>query len=307
MFGIDGDLHVVADEVLAVGAFHLPAVGVGEGHFVLAAGLQLAQQLVVMAVMFLELSDLFLQPLSAGRGGHPFGLGVLPIQFAQILFDAGFDLLEQFAQLFLGVVAAGIVHCLELAAVDGHQFGAEEFQAAAEQVEMFEQGFKGGAVVAAEVGDGFEVRSHAAQQPDQFQIAGGFGFQAAAGADAVQVAVEVKLEQVCRMIGWPAGDRRLGVGEAQGLKVQALDVGVDEAGGGIGGDVIVQAGREQLDFGSVGAAQVAHGFGRSERRRRPRVQKNRRKVFTQSVTVAATPHVDVTRLQFPRPPAARIA
>lgn len=35
--GIDGGRHVIADEMPAVGAFHLPAVGVGQRDFVLAA------------------------------------------------------------------------------------------------------------------------------------------------------------------------------------------------------------------------------------------------------------------------------
>ena len=51
--------------------------------------------------------------------------------------------------------------------------------------------------------------------------------------------MEVEFEQVGGVIGRTAGGSGLGVGETQGDEVQALDVGVHEAGGGVGGDVIL--------------------------------------------------------------------
>ena len=99
----------------------------------------------------------------------------------------------------------------------------------------------------------------AAQEPDQFEIAGGLGFEAAAGAQAVEVAVEIKLEQIRRVIGRAAGGGGLGAREAERLEIQAFDIGVKEACRGVGGDVILQAGREELDLGAVRAAEVAHG------------------------------------------------
>ena len=115
-----------------------------------------------------------------------------------------------------------------------------------------------------------------------FEVAGGLGFQAAAGADALEVAVEVELEEIGGVIGWAAGGLGLGVGEAQSLEVETLDISVDEASGGIGGDVVVEAGREKLDFGSVGAAQVAHGFGDRIASDPAAFKKTRGKVFTQA-------------------------
>ena len=106
VFGIDGHLDMVADEV-PVGTFHFPAVGVGQGNFVLAALLEIPEQFVVAALVFFELGDLVLQRLAAGGGGDALGLGVLAVEFTQIFVDAGFDFLEQFAQLLLGCSGGG--------------------------------------------------------------------------------------------------------------------------------------------------------------------------------------------------------
>ncbi len=65
----------------------------------------------------------------------------------------------------------------------------------------------GRSIVAAEVGDGLEVRHQAAGQPHQLEVALGLSFEPAAGGDAVEVAVDVDLEQGGKMIGGPA--RRL--------------------------------------------------------------------------------------------------
>jgi hypothetical protein len=285
VLGIDGHRHVVAHGHL----LHPAAVGVRQRDFGLGGGLHLRQQFVIPALAFLEHGDLFLQRGAAGGGGHTFGRGVLPVQFAQVFVDAGFHFLHQAPELFLGVVAARVVDRFELAAVDGHQFGAEQVELAAEEVEVFEEGFEGAAVVLAEVGDGLEVRAQTAQQPDHFEVAGGLGFEAAAGADAVEVAVEVEFEPVGGVIGRPAGGGGLGVGEPQGGEVQALDVGVKEAGRGVGGDVIVQAGGQELDWGSVGAALVAHHVRwLSYGSRRPLPGSKTGSVFTRSVTPAAT-------------------
>ena len=63
--------------------------------------------------------------------------------------------------------------------------------------------FESGAVVLAKVGDGLEVGLETAQEPADFGLAGGLGFAPAAGADTLEVAVEVKLAEVGRVIGRP--------------------------------------------------------------------------------------------------------
>src|SRR5258706_14277225 len=52
-----------------------------------------------------------------------------------------------------------------------------------------------GAVVAAEIGDGLEIGHQTARQPHQFDVALGFPFEPAARRDAVQIAIEIYLQQ----------------------------------------------------------------------------------------------------------------
>jgi hypothetical protein len=54
-------------------------------------------------------------------------------------------------------------------------------------------------VVAAEVGDAVVARAQTAEQPDQLDVAPAFRLQPSAGADAVEVAVQIQLEHVARV------------------------------------------------------------------------------------------------------------
>ena len=56
------------------------------------------------------------------------------------------------------------------------------------------------AVVLPEVGDGLEVGSQPSGQPHQLDVALGLTLQAATGLNAVQIAVDVQLQQYRRMI-----------------------------------------------------------------------------------------------------------
>jgi hypothetical protein len=70
---------------------------------------------------------------------------------------------HQLLELLGRVVTLGAVDRLELCSVDGDELGAEQLEFAAEQIELLEHPFEAGAVVLAEVGDGFEIRPQAAQ------------------------------------------------------------------------------------------------------------------------------------------------
>ena len=52
------------------------------------------------------------------------------------------------------------------------------------------------AVVAAEISNGSVVRLQMPQQPDHLDVAMGLSFEATAGSHTVQVAVDVKLQQI---------------------------------------------------------------------------------------------------------------
>ena len=185
-------------------------------------------------------------------------------------------------------MAPAVVGRLEFAPVDGHQFRAEEIQPAAQQVEVLEQRLERRAVVPAEIRDGLEIRAHPAQQPDHFEIARRLGLQTPARTHAVQIAVEIELEQIRRVIRRPPRLLGLRAGETQRRKVEPLGVSVDEARRGVVTDVVLHAGREELDLGSIRAAQAAHGGASKILARASAFKIMCGKVFTQSVPSSAT-------------------
>ena len=80
---------------------------------------------------------------------------------------------------------------------------------AAQQDELAADLADGFAVVAAEVGDRLEVRRQPPGEPDQLDVALRFALQPTARRHAVQVAVDVDLQQRRRVIRRPARLRRL--------------------------------------------------------------------------------------------------
>lgn len=66
-----------------------------------------------------------------------------------------------------------------------------------------------GAIVGAEIGDGLEVGFQRPQQPDDLDVAVAFGFQSAARPYAVEITVDVQLEQIAGRVARPAGRLRL--------------------------------------------------------------------------------------------------
>ena len=65
---------------------------------------------------------------------------------------------------------------------------AKQVHLTAEQYKLAEHCAKHVAVIAAEVGNGLEVRLQVPQQPDHLEIAVGLAFQSSAGPDPIQVA-----------------------------------------------------------------------------------------------------------------------
>ncbi len=139
-----------------------------------------------------------------GRGGP----GLLPVsrfERGHVAGDALFDLLDPKPQLGWREALVARVHRLELAAVDRDQAVGEQVQLAAQQDELAAGGLDGGTVVAAEVGDGLEVRREAPGQPDHLEVALRLTLQAPAGGHAVEIAVDVELQQRGWMVAGAAG------------------------------------------------------------------------------------------------------
>src|ERR1700730_11919136 len=77
--------------------------------------------------------------------------------------------------------------------IHGDKFASEQIETPAQDNERAENRAKSGAIVAAEIGDRLEIRLQAAQQPDQLDVAIGFGFQPPTRPNPVQIAIDIKL------------------------------------------------------------------------------------------------------------------
>ena len=112
------------------------------------------------------------------------------------------------------------------------------------------------AVVAAEVGDGFVIGRQASGQPHQLDVALALPLKPAAGLDAVEVAVDVQLQQHRRMITWPSrrrGDHR----KAKPIQIQRIDEGLDHSHRIIGIDIILQRRRQKRSLSTIRAFDEA--------------------------------------------------
>ena len=120
-----------------------------------------------------------------------------------------------------------------IACVEQLQVPAQLHEAAADIADAL-------AVVMTEVGNGLEVGRKSTGQPHQLDVALRLALQPPAGRNAVQVAVDVELEQHRRVVRRPTGRGRLSAGEAQSPQIELFDEGVDRANRIVFGDVVVE-------------------------------------------------------------------
>ncbi|MNE80722.1 hypothetical protein D3C80_1773210 [compost metagenome] len=124
------------------------------------------------------------------------------------LFDPPLDLVG-------GEILVTGVHRLELGAVDGDQGRAKQAQLAAQHHELGASRLDRRTILAAEVGDGLVVWRQPPRQPHQLDVALRLSLQPPAGLHLVQVAVDVELQQHCRMVSRSARRRRRHAAEPQ--------------------------------------------------------------------------------------------
>ena len=87
----------------------------------------------------------------------------------------------------------------------------------------------------------------------------GLGFKASTGPDAVEVPVDVELEQIGRIVARAARRLRAHAGEPGDLEIELIDEGFDEADGIVRTDVVIDhLGQQQL-LGAIRAGNVRHG------------------------------------------------
>ena len=122
--------------------------------------------------------------------------GIALVEPLKIIVELGVGEFDELGQRRAGEIAILVVDRLDPRAVHRQQLSTEQVQLPAQQHELAEHRAEGVAVVAAEIGDGLEVGLQVTQQPDHLDIAVGLGLEPAARSDAIQVAVDVELQQI---------------------------------------------------------------------------------------------------------------
>src|SRR5277367_2014647 len=264
----------------------MPAVGIstnlttrpiGQRNLALAGAFQFLRQLGIPATTLFQNGNLLGQVLRRGAGRRTV-LSISVIEAGQIVGKPLIRPLDQPFQLLAGEVAIGAIDRLQPGAVDRYQLTAKQIELAAEQHELAEHRFEGVAVVLAEISDGLEVGPQSAQQPDHFEIAGGLSFKPAAGSHPIDVAINVELEQVGRIVSWTAGVFRLNPGKACLIEVQIIDERVDEADRIVAMNVVIDPRRQKLGLVAITAFNVVHATILADQlaKRNPRQPENSR-------------------------------
>jgi hypothetical protein len=128
-----------------------------------------------------------------------------------------------------GVRHAWRVDGLELRSVDGDARLRQQTHLSAKIDETGAHLLDPAAIVSAEIGDRLVVGREPPEQPDHFQIAACFPFQAAARLNAIEITVDVELEQRRRVIARSPSRRRLDVLKTHPTEVESLDERIDDA------------------------------------------------------------------------------
>src|SRR6476646_10365071 len=96
------------------------------------------------------------------------------------------------------------------------------------------------AVVLAEIRNGLEVRRQLPRQPDQLDVALAFALKAAARRNAIEIAINVYLEQGPRMIARPPLFQRLNPTKAKLAKIKTFNESVNRTNQIVLGHVVVK-------------------------------------------------------------------
>ena len=223
-------------------ALHDPTVRVGERNLVQVARLHQLPNLLERALLLSQRGNLLLQVLDS-IWERLLLLGLLRIVLVQLLEVASQPLVNQLPvdlEALGGVVPLHGVHRPELAPVDGRQPWVQKPEPPTEfhhlpkhQSDLIDAGHP-------EVGDGLEVGSQLAHQPDHLEVPMTLSFQLPTGTDSVEVAVEVELQQIGGVVRGSTHLVRFGVDKPHLPEVQAIDEGIDEPNRVLLGNIVVE-------------------------------------------------------------------
>ena len=170
---------------------------------------------------------------------------VRAIEFGHIPVDGCIDLAQTPVQLLPREALRLGVDGFELAAVDCDDAGVQKIDVAAEGDELRAHLANGGTIVTTEIGDRLEVRCQSSGQPDELQVPPALALEATRGLDLVEIAVDVDLEDRCRMV---TGTARLfwnDTVEAERCEIKRIDEGIDYASRVVIANVVVNRLRQE--------------------------------------------------------------
>ena len=167
-----------------------------------------------------------------------------------VVVDASVDVGDEFGELLRAVVAFGTVDGLELCTVDRHQFGAEQVELAADQVELAQDRLEAFAALV----QWSDRRLAGSQITSRLRVVSGSRRRL---ADALEAAVDVKLEQHRWVIGRTAGCGRRRE-KTERRQIELLDERVDHPHRCLRRHVVFHSRRQQLLLLAVFSLDVTH-------------------------------------------------
>jgi len=121
-------------------------------------------------------------------------------------------------------------------------------------------------IIVSAFGNRFVLGSELLQQPQQFDIAVRLLLQAAAGAQAIEVAVQVELQEITRMIRRASCGSGSDTLEAEGLKIEVIDEGIEKADRILCRDIVVEALWKEDHLVTVRALDMSHNSTKLQKR-----------------------------------------
>src|SRR4029077_15241928 len=167
-------------------------------------------------------------------------MAVGSLQLHHVACDALVDPLKTPLHLGLGEVLIARIDSLEFGTIDGNARLAQQIKLAAQRHEGTADLTNRLAVVLAEIRNGLEVRRQLPRQPDQLDVALAFALKAAARRNAIEIAINVYLEQGRRMIARPPLFQRLNPTKAKLAKIKTFNESVNRTNQIVLGHVVVK-------------------------------------------------------------------
>ena len=186
-------------------------------------------------------------------------LGVRFVHFLQVALKALVSLLEPVVEPRPREIALAAVYRLDAGAVDSQEFTSVQAEFAAQRYKAPEHLAKRPAVVAPEIRDGLEVGPEATQKPDHLEVSVGLHLQAPAGTDAVEVPIDVELQEIARIVPRSSCRFRLYAPEAGSLQIKAIDERVDEAHRVVGAAIVFHGFWKKQNLRTVITCDMCHG------------------------------------------------